>query len=105
VKIEYRWARGDSGRLPVFAAEFVNHRVNLLVATGGDASARAAKAATSVISIVFTAGGDPIEAGLVENFNRPGGNEAPRRSANPAPRYVAFSAPRPRYHVRPGPVP
>jgi putative ABC transport system substrate-binding protein len=73
-KIEYRWARGDYGRLPVFAAEFVNHRVNLLVATGGDASARAAKAATSVISIVFTTGGDPIEAGLVETFNRPGGN-------------------------------
>jgi putative ABC transport system substrate-binding protein len=74
VKIEYRWARGDYGRLPVFAAEFVNHRVNLLVATAGDASAHAAKAATSVISIVFTTGGDPIEAGLVETFNRPGGN-------------------------------
>jgi ABC-type uncharacterized transport system substrate-binding protein len=74
VRIEYRWARGDYGRLPALAAAFVNRRVNVLVATGGDASARAAKAATSVISIVFITGGDPVEAGLVESFNRPGGN-------------------------------
>jgi ABC-type uncharacterized transport system substrate-binding protein len=74
VKIEYRWARGDYGRLPVLAAEFVNRRVNVLVAAGGDASARAAKAATSAISIVFLIGSDPIEAGLVESLNRPGSN-------------------------------
>ena len=73
VKIEYHWARGDYHRLPAFAAEFVSRGVNVLVATGGDASARAAKAATSAIPIVF-AMGDPIEAGLVESFNRPGGN-------------------------------
>jgi putative ABC transport system substrate-binding protein len=74
VRIEYRWARGDYGRLPALTAAFVNRRVNVLVATGGDASARAAKAATSTISIVFITGGDPVEAGLVESFNRPGGN-------------------------------
>src|SRR5260370_29976251 len=51
VKIEYRWGRGDYGRLPAFAAEFVNGRVNVLVATGGHASALAAKAATSAIPI------------------------------------------------------
>jgi ABC-type uncharacterized transport system substrate-binding protein len=74
VKIEYRWARGDYSRLPAFAAEFVSRRVTVLVATGGDASALAAKAATSAVPIVFTTGGDPVEAGLVESFNRPGGN-------------------------------
>jgi putative ABC transport system substrate-binding protein len=73
VTIEYRWARGDYGRLPAFAAEFVQRRVNVLVATGGEPSAVAAKKATSTIPIVFVMG-DPVKAGLVESLNRPGGN-------------------------------
>src|ERR1700730_13033443 len=47
VKVEYRWARGNYVLLPALATELVEHRVNVLVAVGGDASARAAKAATS----------------------------------------------------------
>ena len=74
VAIEYRWARGDYGRLPALAAELVNRRVNVLVGVGGDASARAAGAATSTIPVVFGMGGDPIKSGLVESFNRPGRN-------------------------------
>src|SRR5215471_19536895 len=51
VIIEYRWARGEYGRLPAFAAELVQRRVNVLVATGGEASAVAAKQATATIPI------------------------------------------------------
>src|SRR5215469_18169428 len=74
ISIEYRWARGDYALLPALAGELAERHVNVLVAVGGDASARAAKAATSTIPIVFTISGDPVEAGLVQSINRPGGN-------------------------------
>jgi putative ABC transport system substrate-binding protein len=74
VSIEFRWARGQYDLLPAMAADLVSRRVSVLVAVGGDPSPRAAKRATSTIPIVFGVGGDPISEGLVESFNRPGGN-------------------------------
>jgi ABC-type uncharacterized transport system substrate-binding protein len=74
VAIEFRWARGRYDRLPEMAADLVSRRVNVLTAVGGDPSPRAAKRATSTIPIVFGMGGDPVRDGLVESFNRPGGN-------------------------------
>lgn len=53
IAIEFRWAGGQYDRLPSLAAELVALRVAVLAALGGDASAAAAKQATSVIPIVY----------------------------------------------------
>ena len=74
VAFEFRWAHGHYDRLPALAADLVSRRVAVLAGVGGDPSALAAKKATSTIPVVFGMGGDPVKAGLVESFNRPGGN-------------------------------
>ena len=74
VTIEYRWALGRYDRLPALATELARLPVSLVVSTGGEPAALAAKSATSTITIVFATGSDPVKAGLVASYNRPGGN-------------------------------
>jgi putative tryptophan/tyrosine transport system substrate-binding protein len=70
----YRSAENQLDRLPELAAELVNSQVSVIFATGSPVPARAAKAATTTIPIVFAYGGDPVGDGLVASFSRPGGN-------------------------------
>jgi putative tryptophan/tyrosine transport system substrate-binding protein len=74
VRIDYRWAEGRYGDLDALAAELVRNHVDLIAATGGVVSAKAALKATTSIPIVFVVGFDPVGLGLVASLNKPGGN-------------------------------
>lgn len=75
VAIEYRFAEGQSARLPNLASELVRRPVNLVVATGGTSSSVAAKPVVpATIPMVFAMGGDPVRLGIVPNLARPGGH-------------------------------
>ncbi len=72
IALEPRWAEGRHERLPALVAELVRLEVDVIVAAATPAG-RAAKAATSTIPIVIVAVGEPVRAGLVASFARPGG--------------------------------
>ena len=73
-RIEKRSADGRVDELPRAAEELARLNVDVIV-TGTEISARAAKQVTSTIPIVaIIPDHDPVASGLIESFNRPGGN-------------------------------
>ena len=74
LKFDFRFAENNPDLLPQLAADLVRRRVAVIVIPGSAAAVRAAMAATKTIPIVFMNASDPVQAGLVSSFPRPGGN-------------------------------
>ena len=73
IAIEYRFSEGNDERLPALAAELVDRKVDVIVASATVGTV-AAQQATSTIPIVMGATSEPVATGIVAGLARPGGN-------------------------------
>lgn len=73
ILIERRYAEGRLDRMPALVNELVQQKVDIILAVN-NVVIRAAKEATKTIPIVMVSSIDPVAAGYVESFARPGGN-------------------------------
>ena len=73
IQVDYRYAEGSEDRLRALVAELVQLKTEIIVSPTFQ-GIRAAKQATKVIPIVMVVTVDPVAAGLIDSFARPGGN-------------------------------
>jgi len=73
ISVEYRWIDWKLDRVSALAAELTRLKVDVIVSTGGTATALAVKNAVKTVPVVFTSG-DPVRSGLVASLDRPGEN-------------------------------
>jgi putative tryptophan/tyrosine transport system substrate-binding protein len=75
IAIEYRYAEGKRDQHARLAVELAHLNVDAIIVAGGEPLIRPAMNATKTIPIVMTGSGpDPVEAGFIESFARPGKN-------------------------------
>ena len=74
VRIEYRWADGDVDRLPELIADLLRLKADILLVAGPPAISAARKATSTVPIVMGAILIDPVQAGFVQSFARPGGN-------------------------------
>src|SRR4029077_16605378 len=72
--VKYRGPENRLDRLPERVAELIRRGVAVIATPADTPATFVAKAATTIIPIVFEIGGDPVRSGLVASFNQPGGN-------------------------------
>jgi putative ABC transport system substrate-binding protein len=72
IRLDFRLAEGEAGRLPELAEALVRERASVIIAQG-PAAALTAQRATRSIPIV-AAGSDLVALGLIDSMARPGGN-------------------------------
>jgi ABC-type uncharacterized transport system substrate-binding protein len=73
IAIDVRWAGREASEFPSIAASLIREQPSAIITTCIP-STRAAKEATRTIPVVMSVDGDPVRAGLVASYARPGGN-------------------------------
>src|SRR5262249_24486033 len=73
LRIDYRWAGGDVGRITTFAKELVELLPDVMVGYATP-SVAALQQRTRPIPIVFLSVTDPVGQGLIASLAHPGGN-------------------------------